>query len=73
VCLQEACGAFAKELNKQGVVTIEDIDLMTDADARDMMARAGLSVLQQNKIQTELQRHQSYRLVSFNLQAPSRA
>ena len=67
VCLQEACDVFAKELNKQGVITVEDIDLMTEADARDMMARAGLSVLQQNKIQAELQR---YRLVSFNLQAP---
>jgi hypothetical protein len=66
VCLQEACDVFAKELNKQGVVTVEDIELMTEADARDMMARAGLSVLQQNKIQ----RHQGYRLVSFNLQAP---
>jgi hypothetical protein len=50
VCLQEACGAFAKELHQQGVITIEDIDLMTDAEARDMMARAGMSVLQQHKM-----------------------
>jgi hypothetical protein len=69
VCLQEACDVFAKELNKQGVITVEDIELMTEADARDMMARAGLSVLQQNKIQAELQRVR-YRLVSSNLQAP---
>jgi hypothetical protein len=57
VCLQEACGAFAKELHKQGVITIEDIDLMTDAEARDMMARAGMSVLQQHKILGALPRH----------------
>jgi hypothetical protein len=70
VCLQEACDVLAKELNKQGVITVEDIELMTEADARDMMARAGMTVLQQNKIQAELQRHQGRRLVSFNLQAP---
>ena len=57
VCQQEACGAFAKELNKQGVITVEDIDLLTDVEARDLMARAGMSVLQQHKILGALQRH----------------
>ena len=49
--------AFAVELSKQGVMAVEDFSEVTEAEARDMMARAGMSKLQQNRvIQAEAER-----------------
>ena len=57
VGLKEACVAFAVELSKEGVMAVEDFGAVTEAEARDMMARAGMSKLQQNKIiQAEAER-----------------
>ena len=57
VGLKEACVAFAVELSKQGVMAVEDFSEVTEAEARDMMARAGMSKLQQNRvIQAEAER-----------------
>jgi hypothetical protein len=57
VGLKETCVVFAVELSKQGVVAVEDFSEVTEADARDMMARAGMSKLQQNRvIQAEAER-----------------
>ena len=58
VGLKEACVAFAVELSKEGVMAVEDFSAVTEAEARDMMARAGMSKLQQNKIiQAEAERN----------------
>ena len=52
--------AFAAELSKQGVMAVEDFSEVTEADARDMMARAGMSKLQQNRvIQAQAERKSS--------------
>ncbi len=57
VGLKETCVAFAVELSKQGVMAVEDFSEVTEAEARDMMARAGMSKLQQNRvIQAEAER-----------------
>jgi hypothetical protein len=57
VGLKETCVALAVELSKQGVVAVEDFSEVTEAEARDMMARAGMSKLQQNRvIQAEAER-----------------
>ena len=57
VGLKETCVVFAVELSKQGVVAVEDFSEVTEAEARDMMARAGMSKLQQNRvIQAEAER-----------------
>jgi hypothetical protein len=54
---KETCVAFAVELSKQGVMAVEDFSEVTEADARDMMARAGMSKLQQNRVvQAEAER-----------------
>jgi hypothetical protein len=50
VGLKEACIAFAVELGKEGVMAVEDLSDVTEAEARDMMTRAGMSKLQQNKV-----------------------
>ena len=50
VGLKETCVALAVELSKQGVMAVEDFSEVTEAEARDMMARAGMSKLQQNKV-----------------------
>ena len=50
VGLKETCVAFAVELSKQGVMAVEDFSEVTEAEARDMMARAGMSKLQQNRV-----------------------
>ncbi len=58
VGLKETCVAFAVELSKQGVMAVEDFSEVTEAEARDMMARAGMSKLQQNRvIQAEAERN----------------
>jgi len=57
VGLKETCVAFAVELSKQGVMAVEDFSEVTEAEARDMMARAGMSKLQQNRVvQAEAER-----------------
>ena len=57
VGLKETCVALAVELSKQGVMAVEDFSEVTEAEARDMMARAGMSKLQQNRvIQAEAER-----------------
>jgi hypothetical protein len=38
------------ELGKEGVMAVEDLSDVTEAEARDMMTRAGMSKLQQNKV-----------------------
>ena len=47
---KKACVAFAEVLYQEGVVHIEDVNNVLEAEARDMMARAGMSKLQQNKV-----------------------
>jgi len=50
VCREEDSAALAEQLRKQGVMTIEDFSLVSEEEARDMMAHSGMSKLQQNKV-----------------------
>jgi hypothetical protein len=44
------CAAFAGALSQQGVTSLHDLLNVAEADARDMLARAGMSKLQQHKV-----------------------
>jgi hypothetical protein len=50
VGLPESCAAFAVHLGKEGVMAVEDFSAVSEEEALDMMARAGMSILQQNKV-----------------------
>ena len=41
---------FAQSMNEEGVVKLSDLGLVGEAEARRVMARAGMSELQQNKV-----------------------
>jgi hypothetical protein len=48
--LPKMCAAFAVSLSQEGVLSIDDLRLFSDAEARDVMHRAGLKELQQRKL-----------------------
>ena len=45
-----ACAAFALSLSQEGVMGINDLSLFTEAEARDVLARAGVKELQLRKV-----------------------
>ena len=47
---KDRCVAFAESMNGEGVAKVSDLSLVREAEARRMMARAGMSELQQNKV-----------------------
>ena len=50
VGLKKACVTFAEALCLEGVMHIRDVAEFTEAEARDMMTRAGMAKLQQNRV-----------------------
>jgi hypothetical protein len=50
VCRNQGCDVFASSLMNLGVHGIKDFLKVTESEARAMMSRAGMSILQQNKV-----------------------
>jgi hypothetical protein len=50
VGVSKACAEFAAALGKEGVLSIADLADLTEADARDVLTRAGMSKIQQNRV-----------------------
>ncbi len=64
---KQMSAAFAVALNKEGVFSLQDLNNVTDVEAADIMARAGFSKLQQNKVLQSMNKV----LQSVPLSAPS--
>jgi hypothetical protein len=45
----KACAAFAEVLYHEGVVSVEDLSILSEAKTRDLLSRAGIKELQQLK------------------------
>jgi hypothetical protein len=50
VGVSKACAEFAASLGKEGILSIADLADLTEADARDVLTRAGMSKIQQNRV-----------------------
>jgi hypothetical protein len=46
----KACAAFAEVLYHEGVVSVEDLSILSEAKTRDLLSRAGMKELQQMKV-----------------------
>ena len=68
----DRCVAFAESMNGEGVAEVSDLCLVREAEARRMMARAGMSELQQNKVMGSLPRAVSPAPPSAPYEAPDK-
>ncbi len=50
VGVSKACAEFAASLGKESILSIADLAALTEAEARDVLSRAGMSKIQQNVV-----------------------
>jgi len=56
VGVQKACASFAAALGHEGIMSMEDLCFLSDAQARELLARAGMKEVQQMKVMQAIPR-----------------